>query len=378
MGLETRDWSVMAMVIILTIAVAYLWWKVTQDMTDNIIGTAELKDGAVTAAKIADGTITQYQMNIDYSLDDACRYFFENFQRVPKKYIGASSTNEYSLDVVPASGSAYALKEAILFDSYNLSFIVPTLQIDNSSSPTAATIASATVSVGTTPDTGTPTAGYSAGGVTLTTGTTAANTAGVCQASNFFGTDRPFSFVTSFSVTSVAAVNFKIGLGPVTVSSSAADSFIKLQAYTYSNDAAYFCFDAATSSYAEGIAGAFYDKTSGETFLHFVYNIGGTDYITQLPITVAVDTTYICEIRCDSDRKLSIFVNGLQYSLNSTVSGVIVSTVNAQVGVAGTGKSLALTTGTGFGAGARIVTEAAAAKTMYVNYFKGVSKSQIA
>ena len=75
MGVEARDWGTMLMILILTVAVIYLWWRVTQDMTDNIIGTAELKDGAVTAEKIASGTITQYQINELYNLDDSYRRF---------------------------------------------------------------------------------------------------------------------------------------------------------------------------------------------------------------------------------------------------------------------------------------------------------------
>ena len=54
---------------------------------------------------------------------------------------------------------------------------------------------------------------------------------------------------------------------------------------------------------------------------HFVYSIGGTDYLTDLGIAVAADTTYHFKIKFDSDRKISAYVNGDQYSLNTT-SGV--------------------------------------------------------
>ena len=52
--------------------------------------------------------------------------------------------------------------------------------------------------------------------------------------------------------------------------------------------------------------------------LHFVHSIGGTDYISRLPITVAASTNYHLKVSFDSDRKLSIFVNGVQYNITAT------------------------------------------------------------
>lgn len=52
--------------------------------------------------------------------------------------------------------------------------------------------------------------------------------------------------------------------------------------------------------------------------LHFVYSVGGTDYITDLGIEVAASTCYKLKIKIDSDRKVSVFVNGEQYSLTSS------------------------------------------------------------
>ena len=62
---------------------------------------------------------------------------------------------------------------------------------------------------------------------------------------------------------------------------------------------------------------------SGQTFtdftkLHFVYSVANTDYISQLPITVAADTVYHLKLEIDSDRKIAIFVNGIQYNVTST------------------------------------------------------------
>jgi len=82
---------------------------------------------------------------------------------------------------------------------------------------------------------------------------------------------------------------------------------------------------------------------SGQAFtdftkLHFVYSIADTDYISQLPITVAANTPYHLKMEIDSDRKIAIFVNGIQYNVTSTsgsTGGTAVTT--------GTTKSSALT-----------------------------------
>jgi len=65
------------------------------------------------------------------------------------------------------------------------------------------------------------------------------------------------------------------------------------------------------------------DATNSEafddyTYLHFVHSIGGTDYISQLPITVAANTNYHLRIKFDSSRKMEIFVNGVQYNITDT------------------------------------------------------------
>ena len=65
------------------------------------------------------------------------------------------------------------------------------------------------------------------------------------------------------------------------------------------------------------------DATNSEAFTdfakwHFVHSIGGTDYISQLPITVAANTPYHLKVVIDSDRKATIFVNGIQYNVTTT------------------------------------------------------------
>lgn len=89
-------------------------------------------------------------------------------------------------------------------------------------------------------------------------------------------------------------------------------------------------------------------SNNGETFtdfskLHFVYSVSGTDYVSQLPIDLnktgsasEPNGPYHLRIKIDAARKISIFVNGIQYNVTTTAgtSGTPVT--------AGTGKSLAL------------------------------------
>ena len=65
------------------------------------------------------------------------------------------------------------------------------------------------------------------------------------------------------------------------------------------------------------------DATNSEafsdyTYWHFVHSIGGTDYISQIPVTVAANTPYHLKVVIDSDRKATCFINGVQYNITST------------------------------------------------------------
>jgi len=110
------------------------------------------------------------------------------------------------------------------------------------------------------------------------------------------------------------------------------------------------------------------DATNSEAFSdysywHFVHSIGGTDYISQLPITVAANTPYHFKIEIDSDRKAAIFVNGQQYNVTSTsgsTGGTAVST--------GTTKTAALTDDVDFIPYIGIEAGAAAAEAVNVHY----------
>jgi len=110
------------------------------------------------------------------------------------------------------------------------------------------------------------------------------------------------------------------------------------------------------------------DATNSEAFtdftlLHFVHSIGGTDYISALPITVAANTTYQLRIKIDSDRKLSMFVNGIQYSITTT-SGSTGGTAVAK----GTTKSAAMTDDIDFIPYVGIEAGAGAAEALDVHY----------
>ena len=87
---------------------------------------------------------------------------------------------------------------------------------------------------------------------------------------------------------------------------------------------------------------------SGQSFtdftkLHFIYSVGGTDYISQLPITVAANTPYHLKIKIDSDRKATIFVNGIQYNVTQTSGSTGGTAVTAVQPSTVATKSLALT-----------------------------------
>ena len=58
--------------------------------------------------------------------------------------------------------------------------------------------------------------------------------------------------------------------------------------------------------------------------LHFVYSIGGVDYITDLGVAITADTVYRLKIAFDSTRRISVFVNSTQYglTLSSAPGGV--------------------------------------------------------
>ena len=73
--------------------------------------------------------------------------------------------------------------------------------------------------------------------------------------------------------------------------------------------------------------------------LHFVYSVGGTDFVTDLGITVAAATNYRLGIQIDSNRQIRCFVDGEQYNLVTTASAAGTKAATQK----GTTKSTALT-----------------------------------
>jgi hypothetical protein len=115
------------------------------------------------------------------------------------------------------------------------------------------------------------------------------------------------------------------------------------------------------------------DATNSEAFTtfanwHFVYSIGGTDYISRLPIAVAADTQYHFKIEVDSDRKATIYVNGIQYNVTTTAGSTGGTAVTAvQPGTAAT-KTAALTDNIDLIPYIGIENGAAAAEVLNVHY----------
>ena len=85
------------------------------------------------------------------------------------------------------------------------------------------------------------------------------------------------------------------------------------------------------------------ESLTSTTKWNFVHSIGGTDYISILPITVAANTPYHFKIKIDSDRKATIFVNGIQYNVTSTAGSTGGTAVTAVQPGKAAAKSAALT-----------------------------------
>ena len=125
------------------------------------------------------------------------------------------------------------------------------------------------------------------------------DTAATAWAGCLWGTENSVHWETSIQLPAIDNQNVWAGLKLTNVPELATDA-----------DQAYFNF----LTDADNSGQSFTDFTK----LHFVYSVNGTDYISQLPITVAADTVYHLKLEIDSDRKIAIFVNGIQYNVTST------------------------------------------------------------
>ena len=175
------------------------------------------------------------------------------------------------------------------------------------------------------------------------------DTAATAWAGCLWGTENEVHWETSIMLPAIDNQNVWAGLKLTNAPELATD-----------DDQAYFNFltDADNSG----------QSFSDFTKLHFIYSVGGTDYISQLPITVAANTPYHLKLEIDSDRKATIFVNGIQYNVTQTsgsTGGTAVTSV--QPGTAAT-KSLALTDDVDFIPYTGIEANAGAAEALNTHY----------
>jgi len=170
------------------------------------------------------------------------------------------------------------------------------------------------------------------------------DTAATAWAGCLWGTENQVHFETSIALPAIDNQNVWAGLKLTNVPELATD-----------DDQAFFNF----LTDADNSGQSFDDFTK----LHFVYSVGGTDYISVLPITVAATTIYHLKMKIDSDRKISIFVNGEQYNVTST-SG---STGGTSV-TKGTTKSAALTNDVDLIPYVGIEANAGAAEALHCHY----------
>ena len=90
------------------------------------------------------------------------------------------------------------------------------------------------------------------------------------------------------------------------------------------------------------------DATNSEAFTsysywHLVHSIGGTDYISRTPVSFAANTPYHLKIVIDSDRKMTYFINGIQYNVTTTAGSTLGTAVTAVQPGSAAVKSAALT-----------------------------------
>ena len=170
------------------------------------------------------------------------------------------------------------------------------------------------------------------------------DTAATAWAGCLWGTENQVHFETSIALPAIDNQNVWAGLKLTNVPELATD-----------DDQAFFNF----LTDADNSGQSFDDFTK----LHFVYSVGGTDYISVLPITVAATTIYHLKMKIDSDRKITIFVNGEQYSVTST-SGSTGGTAVTK----GTTKSAALTNDVDLIPYVGIEANAGAAEALHCHY----------
>jgi len=160
-----------------------------------------------------------------------------------------------------------------------------------------------------------------------------------------FGTENQVIFNASIATgSSVAAMAFLAGLK------------IRSDIFDIASDAnqAFFFYDTTDT-----IA-----TLTTNANLHFGYSVSGTDYITNLSVVVAVNTVYRLRIEIDSNRKVSVFVNNVQYGL------VTSATTGGATQAVATTKSLALTDDINLKPQIGVATRTTASKNIQVGFIK--------
>jgi hypothetical protein len=135
-----------------------------------------------------------------------------------------------------------------------------------------------------------------------------------------FGTENQIEWECSILSTSYLNFGFMAGL--------------KLtNAWDYSTDAdqAYFYF--GSNDTVKGATNTLNDNNH----LHFIYSVGGTDYITNLNIDWNTNDLFRLKISIDANRQIIIYVNEIQYGLVTT------ATAGGALASSSTTKSNALT-----------------------------------
>jgi len=147
---------------------------------------------------------------------------------------------------------------------------------------------------------------------------------------------------------------------PSNISDVAIFGGMKLSAtgtYTTDNDQAYFLYSSSDHLGALTTNGNF----------HFVYSVGGVDYVTDLNLVVAAYTVYRFKIIYDEDRKLVIFINGVKYGLTQTPT---TTTAGGVVALNPNSLSLSQTASTQLVPVIGVQTLATSSKTLHVHYVK--------
>lgn len=115
-----------------------------------------------------------------------------------------------------------------------------------------------------------------------------------------WGTDREIEWECALSLDNVNDVCLWAGLKLTNVANFSSDA-----------NQAYFFYDSGT------VVGNGTSMTNRPN-LHFCYSINGVHYVTDLGITVEASISYRLRIAIDSNRKVSVFVNEVQYGLTNT------------------------------------------------------------